>query len=148
MPFVKIWIHAVWATKKREPLLNKTIRQTVFEHIHQNALDKGIYMDIVNGHAQHVHCLFRLKNDQTISKVMQLIKGEPSFWINRQKLIKSKFQWQDEYFAVSVSESQVEAVRKYIREQEEHHKNKTFKQEYDEFINRYGFQVFKDKDSE
>ncbi len=145
MPFVKIWIHAVWTTKNREHLLNKTIRQNVFEHIHKNALSKDIFMDIVNGHAEHVHCLFRLKNDQTISKVLQLIKGEPSFWINRQKLLKSKFQWQDEYFAVSVSESQVDAVRKYIRNQEAHHKKKTFIQEYQEFIDKYGFQVFRDE---
>jgi len=142
MPFVKIWIHAVWTTKNRESILNKTIRQNVFEHIHKNALNKDILMDIVNGYSEHVHCLFRLKNDQTISKVMQLIKGESSFWINHQKLIKSKFQWQDEYFAVSVSESQVDSVRKYIRTQEEHHKKRTFMQEYQEFINKYGFQVF------
>ena len=145
MPFVKIWIHAVWATKSRAKLMNKEIRPVVFEHIHQNALEKEIFMDCVNGHLEHVHCLFRLKNDQTISKVMQLIKGESSFWINREKLIKSKFEWQDEYFAVSVSESQVNIVRSYIQNQEIHHSKKTFQQEYDAFIQKYGFQVFKDK---
>ena len=145
MPFVKIWIHAVWTTKNRIPFLNSEIRQEVFKHIHQYALEKGIYMDTVNGYSEHVHCLFRLKNDQTISKVLQLLKGEPSFWINQQKLTKTKFHWQDEYFAVSVSESQVEAVRKYISNQEEHHKKKSFKEEYDEFIQKYGFQVLKDE---
>ncbi|RLD40299.1 MAG: IS200/IS605 family transposase [Bacteroidetes bacterium] len=145
MPFVKIWIHAVWTTKNRIPFFHQEIRQEVFKHIHQNALEKGIYMDIVNGYSEHVHCLFRLKNDQAISKVLQLIKGELSFWINRQKLMKSKFQWQDEYFAVSVSESQVDTVRNYIRNQEDHHKKKSFKEEYDEFIQKYGFQVLKDK---
>jgi len=144
MPFVKIWIHAVWSTKNRVNLLDKTIRQSVYEHIHQNALNKDIMMDIVNGYSDHVHCLFRLKNDQTISKLMQLIKGESSFWINQQKLMKLKFQWQEEYFAVSVSESYVNAVREYIRTQEEHHKKKTFIQEYEEFIQKYGFQVFQD----
>ena len=84
MPFLKIWIHAVWATKNREALFDKPIRSLVFEHIHQNALDKDIMMEIVGGYSEHVHCLFRLKNDQTISKVMQLIKGESSFWINQQ----------------------------------------------------------------
>ena len=83
MPFVKIWIHAVWATKNRETILEKSKRQSVFEHIDQNAFKKDILMDIVNGYSQHVHCLFRLKNDQTISKVMQLIKGESSFCINQ-----------------------------------------------------------------
>jgi REP element-mobilizing transposase RayT len=144
MPFVKIWIHAVWSTKNREPLIIKPVRKQIFEHIHQNALKKDIFMDTVNGHIEHVHCLFRLKNDQTIKDVMQLLKGESSFWINQQKLLKKKFRWQDEYFAVSVSESQVEAVRKYILNQEEHHKKKTFTQEYDEFIQKYGFQIFKD----
>ena len=142
MPFLKIWIHAVWATKNREALLDKPIRNLVFEHIHQNALDKDIMMEVVGGYSEHVHCLFRLKNDQTISKVMQLIKGESSFWINQQKLTKTKFQWQEEYFAVSVSESQVDAVRKYIASQEEHHKKKTFMQEYEAFIQKYNFQVF------
>ena len=59
--------------------------------------------------------------------------------------MKTKFQWQEEYFAVSVSESQVNAVRKYIRNQEEHHKMKTYMQEYDEFIQKYGFRVIQDE---
>ncbi len=75
---------------------------------------------------------------------MHLMKGESSFWINRQKLMKYKFEWQDEYFAVSVSESQVNAVRSYIQNQEKHHYNKTFQEEYDTFIEKYGFQIFKD----
>lgn len=65
MPFVKIWIHAVWTTKNRIPFFHQEIRQEVFKHIHQNALEKGIYMDIVNGYSEHVHCLFRLKNDRS-----------------------------------------------------------------------------------
>jgi len=144
MPFVKIWVHAVWTTNSRKKLLNKEIRPAIFKHIHQNALKKEILMDCVNGHIEHVHCLFRLKNDQTISNVMHLMKGESSFWVNKQKLIKYKFEWQDEYFAVSVSESQVSAVRSYIQNQETHHLKKTFQQEYDTFIEKYGFMIFKD----
>ncbi len=144
MPFVKIWIHAVWATKNRQELLNKEVRSKIFDHIHQNGLAKDIFIDVVNGHIDHIHCLFRLKNNQTISKVMQLLKGESSFWINKQKLMKSKFDWQDEYFAVSVSESQVNKVRDYIQNQEEHHRKKSFQDEYNEFIEKYGFTVIKD----
>ncbi len=69
---------------------------------------------------------------------MQLIKGESAFWFNKQGLTRQKLEWQDEYFAVSVSESQIEIVRNYIKNQEEHHKHKTFQQEYDEFIIKYG----------
>lgn len=75
---------------------------------------------------------------------MQLIKGESSYWINKHKLSKKKFEWQDEYFAVSVSESMVGKVREYIKNQEEHHKTIAFQQEYDQFIERFGFQKFKD----
>jgi REP element-mobilizing transposase RayT len=144
MPFVKIWIHAVWSTKNRKPLMVKSLRKPIFDHIHQNALKKDIFMDTVNGHIEHVHCLFRLKNDQTIKEIMQLLKGESSFWINQQKLINTKFGWQDEYFAVSVSESMVNTVRNYILNQEEHHNKRTYAQEYKEFIQKYGFQIFKD----
>ena len=134
--------------KKREPVLNSKIRPQVFDHIYLNALKKEILIDAVNGYNNHIHCLFRLRNNQTISKVLQLIKGEASFWINQQKLTVHKFQWQDEYFAVSVSESNVDTVRDYIKGQEEHHKKKTFMQEYDEFIRKYGFQIHSDIDSE
>lgn len=99
-------------------------------------------MDTVDGHTDHVHCLFRLKKDQCISKVIQLIKGESSFWINKEKLIGPKFNWQDEYFAVSVSESQVNSVRNYVQGQEEHHNRKTFTAEYNEFVEQYSFQAF------
>ncbi len=68
-----------------------------------------------------------------------MIKGESSFWINKNHLTKEKFEWQDEYFAVSVSESMIEIIRNYIKKQEEHHSRKTFQQEYDEFIKNYHF---------
>lgn len=77
-----------------------------------------------------------------MQKIMQLIKGESSFWINKNQLTKEKFEWQDEYFAVSVSESQLYRVRNYIKNQEQHHRKKTFQEEYDEFIAKYGFQKF------
>ena len=143
MPFIKIWIHLVWATKKREPLLTKDIRQLVFKHIRENAVIKNIHVDFVNGHVDHVHCLISLHPEQTISKVMQLIKGESSCWINKNNLCKEHFEWQDEYFAVSVSESGVNKVREYIKNQEEHHSKKTFQEEYDEFMKKYGFVLIK-----
>ena len=139
MPFVKAWIHFVWATKNREPLLHDDIRQQVFTHMRENAKQKKIYLDFINGYREHVHCLVSLGVDQTIAKTAQLIKGESSYWINKEGFLKEKFEWQDEYFAVSVSESQVDAVRGYIKRQEEHHKHKTFQQEYNEFISKYGF---------
>ena len=75
---------------------------------------------------------------------MQLIKGESSFWINQNKLSKFKFAWQDEYFAVSVNPAGLNSVRRYIANQEEHHRKTTFKDEFDDFMVRAGFQRFKD----
>jgi putative transposase len=141
MSYVKIWIHAVWTVKNRKPLLESDIRRELFSHIHENALAKGILIEVVSGHHNHVHCLFRLKNDQSIDKVMQLLKGESSFWLNKSGLIKTKIGWQKEYFAVSVGEFQVDAVRKYIENQEEHHKRKSWEEEYNEFITKYGFKI-------
>ena len=79
---------------------------------------KGIYVDFINGHLEHIHCLVNLKPGQTIDNILMLIKGESSFWINQNRLSRKKFEWQNEYFAVSVSESAVERVRAYIRDQE------------------------------
>lgn len=146
MSYVKIWVHAVWTVKNREPVLTSEVRQVMFDHIQQNALSKEILMEIVGGHNNHVHCLFRLRNNQTIENVMQLIKGESSFWFNKSGLSRQKLNWQKEYFAVSVSESQVGKVKNYILTQEEHHKTKTWEVEYNEFIEKYGFVVFKDND--
>ena len=143
MPFVKIYVHFVWSTKNRiQTLDTPELRKNVWQHIRQNGVKKDIFIDFVNGHAEHCHCLVSLGVDQTISKVMQLIKGESAFWFNKQQFIKQKLEWQDEYFAVSVSESQIDTLRNYIKNQEEHHKRKTFQQEYDEFIIKYGFEKF------
>ena len=70
---------------------------------------------------------------------MQLIKGESSYWINKHELTSRKFEWQDEYFAVSVSESKLDLVRNYIKNQEEHHRKKTFQEEYQELIQHFNF---------
>jgi REP element-mobilizing transposase RayT len=123
----------------------REMRQIIFNHIRENAKEKGIYIDFINGYTDHIHCLVSLGMDQSMSKIMQLIKGESSFWINKNAICEDKFEWQDEYFAVSVSESIVDRVREYIKKQEEHHQKKTYAQEYDELIERYGFEKFRDK---
>ena len=145
MPFVKVYIHFVWSTKNRIPFLDsKGLRIKMWNHIRENAKGKDIFVDFVNGYADHCHCLISLGVDQTIQKTMQLIKGESSFWINKQQLTKEKFEWQDEYFAVSVSESIIDKVRDYIKNQEQHHRKKTFQEEYDELISKFGFEKHND----
>lgn len=141
MPYVRVWIHLIWSTKDRAPLLTKELRNQVINHIKENASKKDIYFDTINGVSDHVHALVSLKADQTISKVTQLLKGESSYWVNKENLARGKFEWQDEYIAVSVSESMVDKVREYIKNQEEHHRKKTFAEEYQDFMEKYGFAI-------
>ncbi len=145
MPFIKVYIHFVWSTKNRYPYLKTPeLRKAMWNHIKENAKKKGIFVDFINGYQEHCHCLVSLGDDQTLRQIMQLIKGESSYWINKEQLLKEKFEWQDEYFAVSVSESHIDIIRNYIKNQEDHHSRKTWEDEYKEFIEKYGFQKFND----
>ena len=143
--FIKIWIHLIWLTKDREKLIHKDIKYRLYDHIKVNAKNKKIYIDHINGTDDHVYVLISLKGEQSISQVAFLIKGESSHWINVNKLTRTKFEWQNEFIALSVSESLLPKVREYIRNQEIHHKNRSFREEYEIFIKKYGFNHFKAK---
>ncbi|HPF51430.1 MAG TPA: IS200/IS605 family transposase [Draconibacterium sp.] len=138
MSYVKIWLHCVWGTKNRIPFLNNKNKIFILEHIKTNARNKAIHIDFINGYKEHIHCLLSLKPDQMLSKCMQLIKGESSYWINKNQLSAGKFEWADEYFAVSISDSQVNRVRKYIKNQETHHQHESWEEEYLRFLSDYG----------
>ena len=133
MSYVKIFVHAVWCTKNRFPFLKETILPVVISHITQNAAKKGIYIDRLNGYTDHLHCLLSLPVEMTIAKAMNLIKGESSYWINKQKLTTTHFEWADEYYAAGVSNSLINKVRRYIDNQKCHHEKKMFEQVYREF---------------
>ncbi|MBA4317372.1 MAG: transposase [Flavobacterium sp.] len=139
MAYIKIWIHLVFAVKNCQHLLTAEIIPKVINHIKENSNSKGIFLDIIGGHSDHIHCLLSLGSEQCISKVANLIKGESSHWINSEKLTKLKFEWADKYFATSISESQLDTIRQYIHNQKEHHRKKSFNEEYDEFMAKYGF---------
>ena len=139
MPSVRIFIHAVWATKDRKKLLSTENKNLICEHIRENAKSKNIHVLNVNGFENHLHCLISLSSSQNIATVLNLLKGESSFWANRNLKLPEKFEWQDDYFAVSISYSHFNLVNNYISNQENHHRKKTFQQEYDEFIKNYEF---------
>ena len=141
MPYTKIYIHFIWSTKNRESLINGLLKPLLLNHIKENSVKKEIYIDTVNCVSDHIHLLVSLGTEQTIAKTDMLIKGESSFWVNKQKLLKTKFEWQDEYIALSVSYSDIDKVRAYILNQEEHHKRKTFAEEYEEFLIAHHFEI-------
>ena len=134
MAYTKVWIHAVCVTKNRFPFLTKEVKSKVINHILQNAKTKGIYIKTINGHTEHLHCLFGLNADTSISKTIQLIKGESAFWINKQGLTAVKFEWAHEYYAGPISESHLPRVSAYIENQEEHHRKTNFIEEYNNLI--------------
>jgi REP element-mobilizing transposase RayT len=127
--YYKIWVHIIWSTKNRQPLLNKELRPQLFEHIREKAKEEGYHLDFINGVEDHVHSLFSLNPKFAISEVANKIKGESSHWINSGEFLKTKFAWQQGYAAFSVSESAVVKVREYIKNQEEHHRKMAFREE-------------------
>lgn len=144
MPWVNIWIHLVFSTKNRELLLEDDIRKDVFTHMKKNGEEKGIRIDHVGGYMDHAHCLISLGSEQSISNVAKMIKVESSFWLNHSLGKEINFQWQKDYWAVSVSEEHLYKLREYIRNQEYHHKKVSFASEIEDFINKYGGEKIND----
>jgi REP element-mobilizing transposase RayT len=118
--------------------MDSDLRQNICEHIARNAANKNIHLDCINGSTDHLHALIFLGSEQTIAKIAQLLKGESSRWVNKEKPGRFNFEWQDDYFAESVSWSALSSVRRYIADQEEHHRKKSYAEEFPEFSARQG----------
>ena len=133
----KIWIHAIWTTKDRLPLIEDIYEKTIHNCIENQFHALGCSLKIVNGISNHVHCLFLLNPKISISDIIKQVKGSTSHHINQNNLCSSHFSWQTGYAAYSVSESTAQKVFFYIHNQKEHHKSKTFNDEYEDFIKIY-----------
>ena len=128
--YYKIWIHLIWGTKDKQPLLKDEFRPLVFQHIREKAADiEGVRLDMINGVENHAHSLISLNPQYAISKIVNLLKGESSHWINSNDFLKVKFAWQRGFSAFSVSESAVAKIRNYIKNQEKHHRKLSFQEE-------------------
>ena len=134
--FTKVWIHFIWGTKNRDKsLTNREFRKRISKHLSVNSENQGIYMKVNYANSDHVHAVIDLPTNMTIEDVARLLKGESSSWINNN--IDFKFNWATGYAAFSVSESKLNKVIKYILNQEEHHKHKSFTEEHNEFLRAY-----------
>lgn len=138
----KIWIHGIFGTKNREPLIKSEFKDKLHNHI-KNKLEADLDCKVrtINGTENHVHILFLLSANYSIKEIFKNVKGESSHWINQSDFIKTKFAWQIGYGAFSVSESQLKKVELYIKNQNEHHKKMTFEEEYNKFMNKYNITV-------
>lgn len=137
--YSRCWLHLIWTTLDREPMLTKPAAVKASRFLTGYSLEKGIYMKINYFNAEHVHTLIDLPTDKSIEEVMKLFKGSSSHWINENRLLRGRFSWEG-YGAFSVSHSHVERVAAYIARQEEHHHKKTFSQEFEVFVKKYGLE--------
>ncbi len=138
--YSRCWLHLVWATLDREPMLPKPAAAKASQFLIGYAKEKGIYMKINYFNADHVHTLIDLPTNKTIEEVAQLFKGGSSHWINENRLLRGRFSWGRGYGAFSVSHSDVDRVAAYIAGQEEHHRKRSFVAELELFVKRYGLE--------
>ena len=135
----KIWIHLVFGTKEREPLINESFEKKLFEHIKQIIEnDFKSLVTAINGTSDHIHILMLQNQNYSTADIAKNVKGNSSHWINQNGFTNLKFAWQTGYGAFSVSESMIEDVKKYILNQKEHHKKISFAEEYKKFEEKYG----------
>jgi REP element-mobilizing transposase RayT len=135
--YSRCWIHLIWATLNRDRVLNKKAAAGLSRYLLEYAEEQGVYMKINFVNPDHVHALIDVPTGLSIEKVVQLLKGSSSHWVNSNELLTGKFAWARRYGAFSVSHSNVDLVARYIVDQEEHHRVRTFAEELKEFIDRH-----------
>lgn len=132
----KIWTHLIFSTKDRYPFLgDERVRNDMHAYLASILKTHNCPTLIIGGVADHIHALFVLSKNDSIANVVYELKRSSSKWAKTQGL--RKFSWQAGYGAFSVSESNVEKVRGYVARQEQHHRRKTFEEEFREFLKRY-----------
>ena len=135
--FSQIYIQIVFAVKGRQNLISNNWNTELHKYIAGIVKGKGQKSIIVNGMADHIHAFIGLKPAMPISDLVRDMKNNSSNFINEQKFVKGKFAWQEGYGAFSYSHSHIGKVYDYILNQEMHHKKKTFKQEYLQFLKKF-----------
>lgn len=135
--FTQIHIHVVFAVRNRECLISKNWEEELYKYIMGIIKTNDHKPLCINGVQDHIHVLFGMRASQSLSDLMQDIKGSSSKWINERKFIKGHFSWQEGYGAFSYSKSQLPNVVDYILNQKEHHESKSFIDEYKELLKRF-----------
>ena len=138
--YSRVWLHLVWATLERRPLITTSAAVKLSTYLTQYASEKGIYMRINYVNPDHVHALIDLPTNLCIEDAMQLLKDSSSHWINENSLLAGKFGWGRGYGAFSVSHSGVGEVSNYVANQLEHHRKRSFAAELRRFVEKYELQ--------
>jgi putative transposase len=135
--YTQIHIQAIFAVQNRRSLISTKWKDELYKYITGIIQNNNHKLLAINGMPDHLHVFFGMRPTQSISDLMQDVKGNSSKWINEQGFIKGNFAWQSGYGAFSYSKSHVPNVIKYIRNQEIHHKKKTFIEEYKDFLKKF-----------
>ncbi len=136
--YTKVWLHIIWCTLRREKsLIRKEVREEVSLYLYRYAKEKSIFLKKNYVNSDHVHMLLDLPTNLTIENMLQLMKGSSSHWINQNQFVRGKFAWARGYSVFSVSHSSVARVEQYIVNQQEHHHQKTFMEEYQRLISSH-----------
>jgi len=135
--FTQIYIQAVFAVQDRASLLSPKWKDELYKYITGIVQNNKHKMIAINGVSNHIHLFIGYKPHQLIPDLLQDIKGSSSKWINEKRFVQGKFSWQESYGAFSYSHSQISRVAKYIENQEQHHKKKSFREEYITFLEKF-----------
>jgi len=135
--YTQIHIQCVVAVKYRDALIQSSWSDRLHKYIIAIVNNNGHKLLAINSMPDHLHLFFGMRPKQSLSDLIQLVKGDSSKWINSEKLVRGKFSWQEGYGAFSYSKSQTDAVVKYILNQKEHHLKKTFLEEYKEMLRNF-----------
>ena len=142
--YTQLFVHLVFAVQNRQALISETWKDELYKYITGIISNKGHKILSIGGVSDHIHILIGVIPDQSISSLVADIKRSSSLWINEKRLTTGKFAWQEGFGAFSYGKSQVHAVCEYIENQEEHHKNQSFRDEYIKFLELFGIDYNKD----
>jgi REP element-mobilizing transposase RayT len=135
--YTQLYIQCVFAVKGRKKVITKDFSDELYKYMSGILRQQNAYPLAVGGWKDHVHVFFELKPDFKLSDIIRVLKACSSKWINENKFVQGKFQWQEGYGGFSYAHSQRDRVIKYIMNQERHHTLKTFRKEYLEFLERF-----------
>lgn len=142
--YTQLYVHVVFAVKGRANLVSNHWKEQLYKYITGIITHKNQKVLAINGMPDHLHVLIGLKPDCMLSDLIRDIKSNTSKWVNEKKWVPNKFEWQTGFGAFTVGQSQLETIMNYIIKQEEHHKTKTFRQEYMAFLDAYKIEFSQD----
>jgi REP element-mobilizing transposase RayT len=138
--FSNLLYHIIFSTKDRAPSIQGDLQGRLYAYLGGILSNEGGILLEVGGMPDHVHLLAKLRTDHSVADIVRLIKANSSRWMNREYPAHGRFEWQAGYGAFSVSTSKVDVLRRYIRNQADHHARTPFREELIELLNRHGIE--------